>query len=622
MLNILLQNLVMDSAQPRKMLKRKHSTGDSLTHPIHRFRTFSEPRIEAATTIIRETLPEANIKVATQSMGNVPNSLRVANGDLSLLGSEMIPDHMHHQPNPLYIAQDELQRLQLFHDTSIVPQGAVPFNAFASTKDENPSRGSVEDEAVSPSPKAQLSPDRDVSEEVSEPSEQQHESSTMVTKTYPLSGVGPTTHSSEIRRDLVDPGYSNKSSLINYNEPAPGLELPPASRVEIPPDEMMHSQTAPKVVQPIPSNGNENPLGSTDDEKFLEQVKVVLKNQGKWKTANVGRRSARRIGQVLELVKPPNASEALFPTGDNAARQLECGSFFPGPIITENQQPLPLQSISQFLGEFYDDSAEVWIQDPAILLARNIPHARDIKIGQLKQRFLAPAAKARIPWNCLEMATHVEDGLRPAFLNNEDCRLLTKLKIPGSADNVARRAYDPGWKEVEKWALLAQGGALTEPHQDSHGYGTYITMNEGTMGFGWLSNPTKEERTGWLDDPATFTGGRWRFVVLKPGQTVYFPSGTVHFVFRLASMGDTLAFGGHVLRCSQIVRWAEVMLEEQANRGITNEDLTVSAPAYLERVEKFVTQALATGEVERWGGVEAIETFLRLKAEFMSGSSG
>ena len=62
------------------------------------------------------------------------------------------------------------------------------------------------------------------------------------------------------------------------------------------------------------------------------------------------------------------------------------------------------------------------------------------------------------------------------------------------------------------------------------------------------------------------------------------------------------------------------MLEEQANRGITNEDLTVSAPAYLERVEKFVKQALGNGEVERWGGVEAIEAFLRLKAEFMAKS--
>jgi hypothetical protein len=97
---------------------------------------------------------------------------------------------------------------------------------------------------------------------------------------------------------------------------------------------------------------------------------------------------------------------------------------------------------------------------------------------------------------------------------------------------------------------------------------------------------------------------------------VYFPSGTVHFVFRLAAMGDTLAFGGHVLRCSQIVNWIKTLLEEQADPAVTNEDLTESAPAYLDRVEKFVKQALQNGRVDIWGVNESIEEFLALKAEF------
>ena len=292
-------------------------------------------------------------------------------------------------------------------------------------------------------------------------------------------------------------------------------------------------------------------------------------------------------------------------------------------MVAQNQQQLPLQTVEQFLGEYYDDEAKVWIQDPSTLLTnRKQQFVREISIGELKDRvFKRDGKKTSIPWNCLELATHVEDGLRPSFLNNEDCRLLTKLKLPSSNDNVSRRSYDPGWKEVEKWALLSQGGGLTEPHQDSHGYSTYITVNQGIMGFGWLANPTPEERAAWNASPQNFTGGKWRYLVLRPGQTVYFPGGTLHFVFRLPAAGDTLAFGGHVLRCSQIVHWVKTLLDEKATKSeVTNEELTVSAPAYLERVEKFVLQALKTGQEEKWGGRDAIEDFLALKAEFMEES--
>jgi hypothetical protein len=64
------------------------------------------------------------------------------------------------------------------------------------------------------------------------------------------------------------------------------------------------------------------------------------------------------------------------------------------------------------------------------------------------------------------------------------------------------------------------------------------------------------------------------------------------------------------------VRWIKTLLEEQADPAVTNEDLTESAPAYLDRVEKFVKQALQNGRVDIWGGKENIEKFLALKAEF------
>ncbi|EME43558.1 hypothetical protein DOTSEDRAFT_174462 [Dothistroma septosporum NZE10] len=331
----------------------------------------------------------------------------------------------------------------------------------------------------------------------------------------------------------------------------------------------------------------------------------------------MGKRQANRIKDLLDLATYPSDKEALFLTKEEAIEAASLGKFFDGPIFTEGQQALQLQTVSEFCDEYYDDDTSVWIQDPEIKPTKKAQIARQVKMGAVKERLAGPESDK--PWNCLELATHSDDGLKPSFLNTEDCRLLTKLKIPDVQDKpeARRRAYLPGYKEVEKWALLAQAGALTEPHQDSHGYSTYITINQGQVGFGWLSFPSDDDRAAWRRYPAIFRGGNWRYVVLKPGQTVYFPAGTVHFVFRLPSVGNTLAFGGHVLRCSNIVHWVKTLIEERNAKDVTNEDLTESAPGYLNRVEKFVKQARVTGQEHKWGGEESIREFLRLKEEFL-----
>lgn len=357
------------------------------------------------------------------------------------------------------------------------------------------------------------------------------------------------------------------------------------------------------------------------DLRFMKYVRSWLassiakgKNHGDFAV-----KQQRRIFQLLNnatLVDPTDTTAALFVEPQEAAEWLQPNKFYPGPIFTRNAQPVPLVSVQRFLDEQYDDDVKVHVQDPSVKVAKNSPHVRQVTLRAVKERFAQGVTDK--PWNCLELATHFEDGLRPHFLNTEDCRLLTKLKFPSSGDSASRNGYYPGWKEIEKWALLAQSGALTEPHQDSHGYNTYITINEGIVGYGWLSNPTPQERAHWNACHDTFINGTWHYAILRPGQTVYFPSGTVHFVFRLPAAGPTLAFGGHVLRCSQIVQWMRTILDEQRLPNITNEDLTVSAPAYLDRVEKFVRQALRAGlqQCVKWGGKDAIEEFLALKKEF------
>lgn len=367
------------------------------------------------------------------------------------------------------------------------------------------------------------------------------------------------------------------------------------------------------------ANNDIRPTNDMEDNRdFAHQVIQDLRGKNNRPIKCFGDRQNERMHYLLSNAAPANDEELLFLSGAEAAAKFKPGVFHDGPILTEGQQPLSLQSVENFLNEYYDDNSKVFVQDPSIKIASEKHFAREVKIGTVKKRLLKGKTKG-MPWNCLELATHVEDGLRPAFLAGEDTRLLTKIKLEHATGSAAgRRSYPKGYKEVEKWALLAESGALTEPHQDSHGYSTYITANQGRIGFGWLSYPTAEERKTWITDPASVPGDRFRYVVLKPGQTVFFPAGTVHFVFRLPSAGHTLAFGGHVLRCSTILQWVKTMLDEQSSPHVTNEDLTSSAPGYLNRVEKFVLEAGKKGTLWKWGGAEAANEFLRLKEKFMA----
>lgn len=354
-----------------------------------------------------------------------------------------------------------------------------------------------------------------------------------------------------------------------------------------------------------------DPLGDTE---FVKQMIDVLQQQAQSDISNVQKISSTRVLALLKKAKFPAADEIMFLSGEEAKKAVSANAFFNGPIVTAEQQRLERQTVEQFLEEFYEQDAQIWVQDSSTGLARNQAAVRQVKVSQVKERLEGGPTEA--PWNCLELATHHDEGLRPSFLQAEDCRLLTKLKIPGAADHTRRRTYPQGYKEVEKWALLAEAGALTTPHQDSHGYSTFITVNFGQVGYGWLSLPTAAERAEWCKHPQTYEGGRWRYIILKPGQTVYFPAGTVHMVFRLPSAGHTLAFGGHILRNSNIVHWVKTLLEERENPNVTNEDLTDSSTGYLDRVEKFVDEAVQRGDTERWGGMESIEEFKRLKMKF------
>ncbi|KAK4159453.1 hypothetical protein QBC43DRAFT_129031 [Cladorrhinum sp. PSN259] len=167
------------------------------------------------------------------------------------------------------------------------------------------------------------------------------------------------------------------------------------------------------------------------------------------------------------------------------------------------------------------------------------------------------------------------------------------------------------WKNVLEWVLLSEGGHNTAPYMDSHGYATWITVLEGMFGFGWMIHEPQHGKE-WIShqDPSA---GQWRYIVLRPGQTVFFPSGTIHFVFRTAE-SQTLALGGHILQWSAIARWMEVVLAQMKCPDITNETME-RMPDIVHVAERLIEAKLQEG-LEHIGDSGVVQRFVELVEEF------
>jgi hypothetical protein len=332
-----------------------------------------------------------------------------------------------------------------------------------------------------------------------------------------------------------------------------------------------------------------------------------------------GKETDELIYKLLEKAEHPNTEsskgivEALFCTGDEATSLAESGSPHDAPIITEGQQQFrwskgdrPIAQLFRRMG-FLDK----WVSVQIPSRSSNSQSFEVRKLSEVRKRFLAQE-DTNDPWNILDMQNPVPQPI-PSHLTGENCQLLLQVRnavlMEDSAERVIASTQEwKEWKNVLDWVLLSEGGHNTAPHTDSHGFATWITVQEGSVGFGWMSCPTEDERNSWIADPHNYTGGRWRYVILKPGQSFFFMPGTIHFVFRVREH-QTMALGGHVLQWSDIRRWIRVVLTQKKNSAITNEDMRQSAPKYVRAVAKLVNARVEEGEVEQLGGEAAVSQF-------------
>lgn len=336
-----------------------------------------------------------------------------------------------------------------------------------------------------------------------------------------------------------------------------------------------------------------------------------------------GETTNRYIHAILSKCEPPNTNllhgpvDAGFLSGDEAAAVIEKGGETI-PLFTEGQQQFQWtdshrRPIAQLFHRMEDLTREVSVQIPSHNF--DLPSYKTKSLEDVRDRFMAGYA-SQDPWNILDLRSPLPPAILPKFLTGENCQLLPRIRdalLEGhSAERTKASREDWNeWTELLEWVLMSEGGHNTAPHMDSHGWSTWITIQEGHFGFGWLSRPTAEEQDAWMKDPLAYTGGNWRFVILKPGQTVFFPSGTIHFVFRLREE-QTLALGGHLLQWTALERWVQVILYQLKNPNITNEDLGNAPLKYVRTARKLVDNRMANSRLGTMGGMAAVTRFMVL----------
>ncbi|KAK7994229.1 hypothetical protein PG991_015817 [Apiospora marii] len=328
------------------------------------------------------------------------------------------------------------------------------------------------------------------------------------------------------------------------------------------------------------------------DETYRAQAIAEIHQDSQKDSSSRGSQTARCLLPILQNCKHPTTNDKPATNDKDAMPELYLldghqaktllDKITPDiPIITERQQPFqwddPARPIPEFFDRMEDHGRMVSVQIPSLQADESSCEPRSIR--QVYERFLSPE-KSDDPWNVLDCSCPVPSTL-PDFLTGRNCQLLAQIRRAvldkngtSAGRTVATREKWAEWRDIERWALLSEGGHCTAAHMDSHGLATWITIQEGHFGFAWMSRPTAKQRQDWMDDTEYYDQEqKWRYWVLKPGQTVFFPSGTIHSVFRIRQT-QTLGLGGHILQWSGLEQWIDVVRKQAEAPNSTNEDMT------------------------------------------------
>ncbi|KAK4182215.1 hypothetical protein QBC35DRAFT_510389 [Podospora australis] len=393
-------------------------------------------------------------------------------------------------------------------------------------------------------------------------------------------------------------------------------------------DVTAHQAKRQRIEQPqTPSSAETRPFhNQVADENYRREVVDELSGTPGTRASH-GKSTNRLVLRLLGKIEQPKTdsrhgvAEVLFCTGTEAAALVQSQSPHDAPIITHDQQqfrwkrtPRPIQQLFQlFARTMVLKDLHVSVQVPS--RSTRSQSFEDKTLSEVRDRFVGTqSTDVNNPWNILDLQSPLPHCILPGFLAEENCQLLVQVKNKRlMANNAERARANPEewnqWTNVLEWVLLSEGGNNTAPHTDSHGYATWITVQEGEIGFGWMSCPTEDERARWMASPSEYTGGRWRYVVLKKGQSIFFVPGTIHFVFR-KRQHQTFALGGHVLQWSGLLQWIQVVMNQIRFPDSTNENLDESVPGLVKAVRDIASTRAEEEGVEAVGGKLTFDQFL------------
>lgn len=366
-------------------------------------------------------------------------------------------------------------------------------------------------------------------------------------------------------------------------------------------DNLASNGQAPAPEQPPPRNA---------DEKFLRDCTQQLRSQKpiRWSMREIHVRNALA---VLKVARQPSEDRIQFfaniPAEEHsdkpdlylldaseAKRLLESDLEVQAPVFVPNGAREGLftggvaRPIEQFLRTWLlDENEQVNVANSARELCVET-------VARLRKHFLEAERESFHPWNVPDIPNPRPESCLPHFVQSINCNLLRdvvrraldatvdeicpeicpnahgdRLGCSNDGHKLTRKEYHrlmECWEHWQGTAMLADPGAITTSHWDSWGMGTWISCHEGQIGIVWRSHPSEQEVNYYLWDRAkAHTMGISIYKVLRPGDAVYMPPGTIHTVFRRPCGNQTLGFAGHVVRRSCLAEWIRVFDRETAN---------------------------------------------------------
>jgi hypothetical protein len=297
--------------------------------------------------------------------------------------------------------------------------------------------------------------------------------------------------------------------------------------------------------------------------------------------------AARDTLSILKCAIPPSPDEAIFCGAQEAATLVDSDTV----LVVRDQQLFdwkgqPIDSLFRNWLTEWPEHKKIRVTIPD--LPTSGPPTRRRTINEVTEKIIN-GSSADQRWNILDFKNIVPVPY-PDFLSSTNCQLLHSFNA------ISPRLVS---KRTVNFLLLSEGGNHTPIHVDSHGLATFITIQQGEVGFGWIANATKQDRLDIHKDALSDSLKRKaRYIILRSGQTVFMPSGTIHFIFRRRYI-PTLATGGHILTWKTIPRWLRVMKMQKLSQEAVDADVTKeSTQAYINVLKESLRRGMDVGCID------------------------